>query len=105
MDYPTIEEVQHQKGNVLNIGRSRMRAIYYRPIPQEDGSVDWMPTNPLPADPYNVAVYFRKGFKAKAPDGEQREDGLIKCPLCDFKAQSAFGLASHLRKHNKEKKE
>lgn len=90
------------KGGVLNIGRSRMRAIYRRP----DGSL----TTPLPADPYSQTYYFRKGFRAptsKVPTEVETvppSNGKIACPLCSFKAESAFGLASHLRKHDRPRK-
>lgn len=92
----------------LNLGSSRMRAIYERKVGKE-----WVHTTPLPADPASRALYFSKGFRAPRANGSPEgvevtkvADGLIKCPLCEFVTQSVFGLQSHLRKHkNKSKKE
>ena len=85
------------KQNILNIGRRRERVIYYRP--------DGTPTLELPADPQSRMYYMMKGFTLKPKEGE---DG-VKCPLCEFRSQSALGLRSHLRVHitetNEEKKE
>ena len=81
---------------ILNIGRRRERAVYYR----KDGA----PTMPLPADPYSKAYYLGKGFTLKPAVTEQEGD-TIKCPICEFEARNAFGLSSHLRKHTNEKKE
>ena len=78
------------KDALLNLNKSRMRAIYYRP--------DGQPTTPLPADPYSIAYYFAKGLKGVPPK-------LVSCPECEFEAKSTFGLQSHLRTHNKSKKE
>ena len=53
-----------QGGSVkLNLGHSRMRAIYWR----QDAQGGWVQTNPLPADPMSVNLYFLKGFKGKPP--------------------------------------
>jgi len=93
--------------NILNLNKSRMRAVYWRQV--ENG--DWVETTPLPADPTSVNHYFLKGFKAKKPEGVKPEIKLEevkpsveeKCPTCGFVAKSVFGLNSHLRKHAKEK--
>ena len=78
--------------NILNIHRSRERAIYYR---------NGQPTRLLPADPASKAMYLNKGLTL-APEKEKREvtDG-VACPLCEFVAKDAFGLSAHLRKHSK----
>jgi len=92
--------------NILNLNKSRMRAVYWRQV--ENG--DWVETTPLPADPTSVNHYFLKGFKAKKPETkpeikleEVKPPVEIKCPHCEFLAKSEFGLNSHLRKHAKEK--
>lgn len=40
--------------------KSAPKAIYSR----KDGKGNWVLTRPLPADPYNMIMYFKKGFKA-----------------------------------------
>lgn len=84
----------------LNVGHSRMRAIYYRKIGGQ-----WVGTGLLPADPTSIQHYFSKGFKAKPPIEEVKSDGTISCPICGFGAKDVFGLQSHLRKHINKKKE
>ncbi len=96
--------------NVLNIGRRRERAIYYRP--------DGTPTLPLPADPYNKIYYLSKGFRLKPQKTNEPvvagkgmvqtlSDGLIHCPMpgCTFTTEKPLGLRSHLRVHITNEKE
>lgn len=94
-----LKEMTFPEGmKVINLNRSRMRAIYY--WKGEDGV--WNPTAPLPADPYSQAYYFAKGFKAKPPkEGSTQET--FSCPACEFEAKSAFGLQAHQRTHKEEK--
>ena len=40
--------------------KSAPKAIYKR----KDGKGNWVLTRPLPADPYNMIMYFKKGFVA-----------------------------------------
>lgn len=40
--------------------KSAPKAIYKR----KDGKDNWVLTRPLPADPYNMIMYFKKGFVA-----------------------------------------
>lgn len=110
MELQTIEssEMPSNSPAIYEIGKRRMRAIYWRPIKNRVGEVvDWVQTKPLPADPMSIQQYLRKGFRAKPPTAEKVviDDGKIPCPLCDFRAESAFGLASHLRSHGKSSKE
>lgn len=79
---------------ILNIGRSREKAVYFRPNGTQTGL--------LPADSYSQQYYINKGFSLKAP--KKATEGLIGCPLCEFEAKSAFGLQAHLRIHTKEEK-
>ncbi len=112
-----IDEVRLEKGvSVLNVNRSRQRAVYYRQVGN-----DWVKTSPLPADPFSISYYFSKGFKAKPPDKvkiddgvattvipsvEKPKSGLLLCPFCDYEPASPIALRSHLRKHiTKTKKE
>ena len=81
------------ESQIVNLNKSRMRAIYWRP----DGKGNWFQTSPLPAAPASANAYILKGFKANPPGGV--DTGLIQCPMCEFGAQSAFGLQAHLRKH------
>lgn len=112
VDAIPLEEVTSRGEGVLNLNRSRKKAIYYWPLTMKDGHVEWLPTTPLPADPQSIAMYFAKGFKAKPPEGippKPEDTSAIKCPFCDFKPESALGLRSHLRVHidvhdNKENK-
>jgi len=98
-----IEEITPSKGDaVLNINRSRLRSVYYRPI-ETNGTVTWRATLPLPADPQSIAQYFAKGFKAKPPaegtEIKEKSAGVILCPFCDYEPASPLALRSHLRKH------
>lgn len=85
------------EGMILEPIRERRaeRRVYYRP--------DGYPTLPLRADGLFLQHYLSKGFALKSPEGKVKG---IRCPLCDFVTESAFGLQSHLRKHiNESKKE
>jgi len=87
-------------GGVLNLNRSRMRAVYFR----QDGDGNWVGTAPLPADSYSQAYYFAKGFRAKPPVATSAPQETFSCPTCGFVAKSDFGLQAHQRKHKKEVK-
>ena len=100
-----FDEVTPSKGDsVLNLNKSRQRAVYYRPLGNS-----WVPTQPLPADPFSISYYFAKGFRAKPPADEPhiegRSDGVTRCPFCEFEAKSPISLRSHLRKHITQTKE
>lgn len=100
-----INEITPSKSDVLNINRSRLKAVYYRQIGGK-----WEPTLPLPADPQSIAYYFAKGFKPQPPPEnevteEPVKDGILRCPICEMEVKSAFGLQSHLRVHIKTEKE
>lgn len=86
-----------QKEPIMNLNRSRMRAVYYRP----DNNGNWVGTTPLPADPFSQAYYFAKGFKAKPPENQPLSVGSLVCSECGFAAKSDFGLQAHKRKHKK----
>jgi hypothetical protein len=81
--------------NILNIGKSRERKVYYH----KDGT----PTKPLPADPYSLIYYMKKGLSVDNPV-EEKEPEKIKCPYCDFTPENALGLRTHLSKHVNESK-
>ena len=105
--------VNKSESNVLNLNKSRMRAIYRRPVTTDkDGNkIGGELTSPLPADPQSQIRYFGKGFTAPETKNvkPRTEDGIVPCPLCEFGAKSTFGLISHLRTHtsksNKEESE
>ena len=87
----------------LNVGESRMRAKYWRELP--DGS--WVQTGSLPADQLSMAQYFAKGFKGKPPVDAPApvEPTGIKCPLCEFSCETPRGLGKHMYSHNDKKEE
>jgi len=74
--------------NIINIGRRRERAIYYRP--------DGQATQPLPADAYSKMYYTSKGFTLE-PKGAKK-NGLL-CPICNEDMVSASNLQVHLATH------
>ena len=82
--------------SIISLNKSRQRAIYYRRV-----GGNWAQTTLLPADPASINYYLLKGFKAKPPQGESVQEGMIKCPLCEFESKSVFGLQAHLKKHLK----
>ena len=93
----------------LNVGESRMRAKYWRPLPNGE----WVQTGWLPADQMSMAQYFGKGFKGKPPVGTPVDAPVAvleraatpTCPFCDFEPKNALSLRTHLTKHVKEDKE
>jgi len=91
MDLKTASDV-NINDNILWIGRRRERAVYYRP----DGSQ----TLPLPADPFNQAIYKKKGFSLE-PIRKEVDVVIsgIKCPYCEFEPKNALGLRTHLNTH------
>ena len=83
--------------NIMWIGKSRVKAVYYRP----DGSK----TLPLPADPWNKAMYLGKGLTLEPKGEDNVEISGIKCPYCDFEPKNALGLRTHLNTHVGKNKE
>lgn len=47
--------------------KKRQRAIYYRPFPKADGTVEWMATQLLPSDAQGRELYLSKGFRLSPP--------------------------------------
>lgn len=89
-----------EQGYVVRIDKWPQKATYYRP----DGHA----MHNLPADPYSMQKYTRRGFTLTPPEkpvetlaGIAEGNGLV-CSDCGFTAKSEFGLRSHTRKHNKE---
>ncbi len=53
------------------LNRKRETRIYYRPLSDlVNGEVVWIPTLPLPADPWHLNYYTKKGFKLWPPGKE-----------------------------------
>ena len=48
--------------------------IYYRPATDDQGNPIWMPTLPLPADPWHLNYYTQKGFKLWPPGQEPGQE-------------------------------
>jgi len=63
-----------QAGILENIPdlKKRQRSIYYCPVKQADGSVQWLETCPLPSDMQGRELYLSKGFRL-SPPGEPTE--------------------------------
>ena len=60
----------------LSIGRKKETRIYYRQHTDPDGNVVWIPTLPLPADPYHLNYYTKKGFKLWPPGQEPGQEAV-----------------------------
>ncbi len=75
----------------LNVGRKRETRIYYRPHTNPDGEVVEIQTRRLPADPWHLNYYAKKGFKLW-PQGKepgQEELTLVQEKVASLKAQAA----------------
>ncbi len=59
--------------NAPELNRKRETRIYYKPVPK-DGEIIWRATLPLPADPYHLSYYTKKGFKLWPPGKEPGQD-------------------------------
>jgi hypothetical protein len=82
--------------NIIEIGKSRKRARYYRKIKDINGNLVTVQTEPLPADPESIFLYTAKGFTLK-----EGASG-VPCPLCDFVGKNAQELSLHLKQHKDE---
>ena len=49
----------------------------------------------LPADPYSLNLYLKRGFTLTPPNVGQEPT----CPICGRTCKSEFGLKAHLRSH------
>ena len=60
------------------LGRKKETRIYYRPLSDTNskGEQVWIPTLPLPADPYHLNYYTKKGFKLWQPGKEPGQEEL-----------------------------
>ncbi len=58
------------------LNRKKETRIYYRQHKDPDGNVVWIPTLPLPADPYHLNYYTKKGFKLWPPGKEPGQEEL-----------------------------
>ncbi len=56
-------------GNIEKVPnlKKRQRSVYYRPVKNQDGSVDWQPTQLLPSDAVGRELYLSKGFRLNPP--------------------------------------
>ena len=62
--------------NAPELNRKRETRIYYRQHIDPDGNVVWIPTTPLPADPWHLNYYTKKGFKLWPPGKEPGQEEL-----------------------------
>ena len=58
------------------LNRKKETRIYYRKHKDPDGNIVWIPTLPLPADPYHLNYYTKKGFKLWPPGHEPGQEEL-----------------------------
>lgn len=59
-----------------NLNRKKETRIYYRSAKDAEGNLIWMPTLPLPADPWHLNYYTKKGFKLWPPGHEPGQEEL-----------------------------
>lgn len=74
--------------------KSRQRSIYYCPIKQTDGTVQWLETRMLPSDASGRELYLSKGFRLSLPKDEEVvtppvDDGKEEAYLAEIKALKA----------------
>ncbi len=87
-----LREELNKQGYAVKIDMWPAKATYYKP----DGEA--MPN--LPADPWSMRRYLRRGFTL-VPPMAGASNGLT-CPLCGFVAKARIGLVSHMnKKHGK----
>jgi len=97
-------ELVKQGFAIQDVGQWPAKATFYKPGGE--------PMPNLPADPYSMKNYLRRGFTLTPPvkpsNGEGEETPVVlnptKCAFCDFEAKSEFGLSVHVRKHKRESK-
>ena len=75
----------------LNIGRKRETRIYYRTHRNPNGDVVWIPTTPLPADPWHLNYYTKKGFKLWPPGKEPGQEEMTEAheTVAELEARAA----------------
>ena len=56
------------------LNRKKETRIYYRQHADPEGNVVWIPTLPLPADPWHLNYYTKKGFKLWPPGKEPGQE-------------------------------
>ena len=83
------------QGYTVKIDKWPRKATYYKP----DGEA--MPN--LPADPWNMTRYLKRGFTLVPPDRMPEKKPVVDeaqiCEVCGFEAKSTFGLQTHMRTH------
>ncbi len=62
--------------NAPELNRKKETRIYYRQHTNPDGEVVWIATTPLPADPWHLNYYTKKGFKLWPPGKEPGQEEL-----------------------------
>jgi len=86
-------ELKRQGFLIQDIGRWPAKATYYK----DTGEA----MHNLPADPFSMQRYLRRGFTLTPPVSPSNGEGEFKCE-CGFVAKSKFGLQAHKRKHERE---
>ncbi len=73
------------------LNRKRETRIYYKPIRKKGQELIWRPTLPLPADPYHLNYYAKKGFKLWPPGKEPGQEELNEAQekVAELEAQAA----------------
>ena len=100
-----------QKGYHITVDRWPAKLTFYKKTGEA------MPN--LPADPWSMERYLKRGLTLTKPTEEQiatyifgkhpelvellpdvePSDNGVKCEICGFEAKSDFGLKSHMRTH------
>jgi hypothetical protein len=104
-----------RQGYSVRIDRWPARETYWS-VHEENGETVVMEHPNLPADPWSMQHYLKRGFKLVKPaipsSGKAEVLPIVKeptpekieCPVCARECQSMLGLSSHLRKHERESK-
>ncbi len=74
------------------LNRKKETRIYYRPLSDlKNGEKVWIPTLPLPADPWHLNYYTKKGFKLWPPGHEPGQEELAGAQekVASLEAQAA----------------
>ena len=84
--------------------KKRQRSIYYQPINQTDGSVQWLETRPLPSDAQGRELYLSKGFRLSiptepaTPEEADKEKEVLLSENADLRNQLKMANARAARK-------
>ena len=90
-----LADLKEQGYHFEVLGSWPAKTTYYKP------NGEALPN--LPADPYSMRRYLRRGLQLAPPVTPSNGESLT-CSLCGFEAKSEFGLRAHERSHAKKRK-